>query len=309
MSILSNFALSAGTLIACLTALWAISYKIKDASIIDIFWGAGFGIVAIVCLVNFYTNSQIGLPPYWWAKYIWLLAAMPIIWAVRLSGYLAKRNLGHGEDKRYVAMQERAAKQGVSEDKWRKRSYLNIFLGQGLLIMIVSAPIWIAMATGQPHYVMTNPECIDGGCLDGGKYEMTYIGPLALIGAALWLIGFLFETIGDMQLAKFMRENKNYSGPQEDKPVLNTGLWKYTRHPNYFGNACMWWGIWIVACAAPWGWVTIFAPIVMTILLTRVSGRDLLERNMKKRKAYRDYIENTSGFFPLPPKTKAAKAL
>ena len=297
MSILSNFGLSAGALFVCLTALWAISYKIKDASIIDIFWGAGFGIVAIVCMLN----SELMTP------YLWLLAAMPIIWAVRLSAYLAKRNLGHGEDKRYVAMQARAAKKGMSEDAWRKRSYFTIFLGQGFLIMLVSAPVWVAMATG----VTGSPwiETGDGGWINMSSLIGIQMGPLALIGAALWLIGFLFETIGDYQLSKFMKANKDYDGPQEDKPVLNSGLWKYTRHPNYFGNACMWWGIWITACAAPWGWVTIFAPIVMTILLTRVSGRDLLERNMKKRKAYRDYIENTSGFFPLPPKSKAAKAL
>lgn len=283
MSILSNFALSAGALILCLTALWAISYKIKDASIIDIFWGAGFGIVAIVCALN----SEIMTP------YLWLLAALPTIWAVRLSAYLAKRNLGHGEDKRYVSMQKRAEKKGMSEDAWRRRSYFTIFLGQGLLIMIVSAPVWVAMTTG--YYTPKNPVTAEP------PIAVT-IGALAIIGAALWLIGFLFETIGDMQLSKFMKANKDYDGPQEDKPVLNTGLWRYTRHPNYFGNACMWWGIYIVACAAPSGWVTIFAPIVMTILLTRVSGRDLLERNMKKRKAYREYIARTSGFFPLPPK-------
>jgi len=82
---------------------------------------------------------------------------------------------------------------------------------------------------------------------------------------------------------------------------MDKGLWKYTRHPNYFGNACMWWGIWLVASQAPWGWVTIFAPLIMTFLLTRVSGRDLLEREMKKRKNYVAYMENTSGFFPMRP--------
>ena len=137
-----------------------------------------------------------------------------------------------------------------------------------------------------------------------GLHNVLEIGLLSILGALLWLIGFLFEAIGDWQLSKFMKKNKDYDGPKEDKPVLNTGLWKYTRHPNYFGNACMWWGIWLVACQAPWGWATIFAPIIMTILLTRVSGRDLLEREMKKRKAYRDYIERTSGFFPMPPKSK-----
>ncbi len=298
MSAFSNLGLSALALIICLTALWVISYRVKDASLVDIFWGAGFGIVAIVCALN----SEVMTP------YLWLLAAMPFIWAVRLSLYLAKRNLGHGEDKRYVAMKERAEKKGKTEDQWRKGTLFSIYYGQGFLILLVSAPVWVAMATGNlPAGLNYGGDLIAGDNWDTDR--VTPIGFLAVIGAILWLVGFLFEAIGDMQLAAFKAKHKDYDGPLDDKPVLNTGLWKYTRHPNYFGNACMWWGIYIVACAAPWGWVTIFAPIVMTILLTRVSGRDLLERDMKKRKAYRDYIENTSGFFPLPPKSKAAKAL
>jgi steroid 5-alpha reductase family enzyme len=161
--------------------------------------------------------------------------------------------------------------------------------------MIVSAPVWVAMATAIT---------IGGGPAIGAD-EMTVaslgsiaIGPLAIIGAVLWLIGFLFEAIGDAQLAAFLKRNKDYDGPVDEKPVMDKGLWKYTRHPNYFGNACMWWGIWLVACQA-----TIFAPIIMTLLLTKVSGRDLLERDMGKRKNYREYIERTSGFFPLPPKS------
>ena len=289
-NVLSNFGLSVGALIVCLSLLWMISYKIKDASIIDIFWGAGFGIVALVCAVN----SGVVLD----LRYMALLAALPIIWAVRLSVYLAKRNLGHGKDKRYIAMQKRAEKQGMSEDAWRKRSFFTIFLGQGLLIMIVSAPVWVALGNAKRVYIEEGPS----GELVGSIFDIG-IGPLAIIGAALWLIGFLFEAIGDLQLSRFIAKNKSYDGPLDDKPVLDTGLWKYTRHPNYFGNACMWWGIYIIACQAPWGWATFPAPLIMTILLTRVSGRDLLERNMKKRKAYRDYIERTSGFFPWPPKS------
>ena len=129
------------------------------------------------------------------------------------------------------------------------------------------------------------------------------IGLLSIIGATLWLIGFIFEALGDAQLSAFKKKHADFTGSYEDKPVLDTGLWKYTRHPNYFGNACMWWGIWLVACQAPWGWATIFAPIIMTLLLTKVSGRDLLERQLKKRPAYRDYITRTSGFIPRSPKS------
>lgn len=287
--IIVNFTHAAVVVFGLLTLLWAVSVAAKDASLIDIFWGFGFLVVAAVCL--YLTDIK--------TPYLWLLAAMPIAWGLRLTLYLAKRNLGHGEDKRYTAMRKRAEKKGMSEMAWRIRTLFTVYLGQGVLIMIVSAPIWVAMGTFSP-----------GGIADLGDSTVysganAWIGIFAISGALLWLIGFLFEAIGDLQLSRFLKKNKGYDGPIEDKPVLDTGLWKYTRHPNYFGNACMWWGIWLVACQAPWGWATIFAPIIMTLLLTKVSGRDLLERDMKKRKNYRDYIEKTSGFIPMPPKSNA----
>lgn len=276
------FAHAAVVVFGATTALWAVSVIAKDASLIDIFWGFGFLLVASVCLYL----APVETP------YLILLAAMPIIWGLRLTLYLGKRNLGHGEDKRYASMRKRAERKGVSEMGWRVRSLLTIYFGQGLLIMIVSAPIWVAMANA----TASGPR--------GESYMRgeAIFGLLTILGALLWLIGFLFEAIGDWQLSRFLKSNKNYDGPVDDKPVLDTGLWKYTRHPNYFGNACMWWGIWIVACAAPLGLLTIFAPIIMTFLLTRVSGRDMLERDMGKRKNYRNYIERTSGFIPGRPK-------
>ena len=288
--ILVNFTHAAVVVFGMLTLLWAISVAVKDASLIDIFWGFGFLVVAAVCL---YT-APLKTP------YLKLLAALPILWGIRLSLYLGKRNLGHGEDVRYVAMRRRAEKKGMSEMGWRVRSLFTIYFGQGLLIMIVSAPIWVAMATGL-EYSQIN--CVTTPCdFPREASALSHIGLLSILGALLWLIGFVFEAIGDWQLSKFMKKMKSYDGAYEDKPVLDTGLWKYTRHPNYFGNACMWWGIWLVACQAPWGWATIFAPLIMTFLLTRVSGRDLLERQLKKRSAYQDYIKRTSSFIPRPPK-------
>ena len=274
---------SAVVVFGALTVLWAISFAAKDASLVDIFWGFGFLLVAAVCLYLVPVKTP----------YLILLAAMPIIWGLRLTLYLGKRNLGHGEDKRYVSMRKRAEKKGVSEMKWRLKTLLSVYWGQGLLIMIVSAPVWVAMATAADT-------SLDGNVI---YFRLSsQIGILAILGAILWLIGFLFEAIGDAQLAAFLKTNKTYDGPLVEKPVMDKGLWKYTRHPNYFGNACMWWGIWIVACAAPFGWATIIGPIIMTLLLTKVSGRDLLERDMGRRKNYQDYIKRTSGFFPMPPK-------
>ena len=287
------FTHSAVVVFGALTALWAISVAVKDASLVDIFWGFGFLLVGSVCLYL----APIKTP------YLILLTALPIIWGLRLTLYLGKRNLGHGEDKRYVNMQKRAAKKGMSEMAWRLRSLFSIYWGQGLLIMIVSAPVWVATAKAI-EFAPIN--CIQGPCLQRSTTlngPPTEIGMLALLGALLWLIGFLFEAIGDAQLSRFLKKNKAYDGPIDDKPVLDTGLWKYTRHPNYFGNACMWWGIWLIACQAPWGWASIIGPIIMTLLLTKVSGRDLLERDMGRRKSYQDYIARTSGFIPKPPKS------
>lgn len=283
--ILVYFFHAAAVVFFLLTVLWAISVAVKDASLVDVFWGFGFLCVGAVCL---YLADPV-------RPYLWLLGLLPVIWGARLTIYLAMRNLGHGEDKRYVAMRKRSK---LNEAAWRLRSLFSIYWGQGLLIMIVSAPVWVSMGT---H--------VAGRVVNSGDeaiyiHANAYINLLAVLGTALWLIGFLFEAIGDWQLARFMKKNKDYNGPQEDKPVLNTGLWRYTRHPNYFGNACMWWGIWLVACEAPWGWATIFAPIIMTYLLTNVSGKDLLEKDMGKRKNYQLYTKRTSGFIPMPPKDK-----
>ena len=300
--ILVNFTHVAVVVFGLLTLLWAISVAAKDASLIDIFWGFGFLVVAAVCLYI----APIKTP------YLILLAALPILWGIRLSLYLAKRNLGHGEDVRYVAMRKRAEKKGMSEMAWRIRTLFTVYFGQGLLIMIVSAPVWVGMATRLGFADLS--DVYDVISLSGETSSESMketisdlsvpvsIGILSILGAILWLIGFLFEAIGDWQLSKFMKKMKSYDGAYEDKPVLDTGLWKYTRHPNYFGNACMWWGIWLVACQAPWGWATIIGPIIMTLLLTKVSGRDLLERDMGRRKNYQDYIARTSGFIPKPPK-------
>ena len=253
--------------------VWLISLKMRDASIIDIFWGCGVTLVGLTCLYLASGRFSGGVSPY-----VWLMTLMPILWGLRLTLYLAKRNLGHGEDGRYVAMRKRS---GLPEMRWRVRALLSIYWGQGLLILLVSAPVWIAVANGKGMG----------------------LGPLAVIGAAVWLAGVLFEAIGDAQLTAFLRRNADYDGPYEDKPVLDTGLWAWTRHPNYFGNALLWWGIFIAACQAPWGWVGVFGPGLMTVLLLRVSGRDLLERRLKKRPAYREYVARTSSFVPRPPKS------
>jgi steroid 5-alpha reductase family enzyme len=127
----------------------------------------------------------------------------------------------------------------------------------------------------------------------------TTLGVPALLGALLWLIGFLFEAISDRQLARFKAD------PANEGRILDTGLWRYTRHPNYFGNACLWWGLWLVACDHWIGLLTVFSPLLMNYFLLNVTGKKLLEKKMsRQRPGYADYIARTSGFFPWPPKSR-----
>ena len=271
MLVLVYLAHVAVVVLGAASIVWLVSLVVRDTSIVDVFWGFGFALVGA-------TGLWMAWPP---TAYQWLLGLLPILWGMRLTLYLARRNLrllgGHGEDGRYVAMRKRS---GLSEMAWRLRAGLTVYAGQALLILIVAAPVWVAFATG----------------------KQTSIGLLSVLGLLLWGVGVMFEAVGDAQLTRFKRAQAGYDGPYEDKPVLDTGLWAWTRHPNYFGNAVLWWGIWLVACEAPWGWAGVAGPIVMTALLTRVSGRDLLERRLMKRPAYRDYAARVPSFIPRPPR-------
>ena len=262
MSIFDLLIINAAVITACMLALWAISIPLRNASIVDLFWGPGFAIVAAVTLlvVDGYAPRQ------------WLLLAMTAIWGLRLGIYLSIRNIGHGEDSRYAAWRKRVEDQGGSFT-WHSLTW--VFLLQGALILVVSLPVQIGQLAAEP----------------------ARLGVLAWIGAAVWLVGFLFEAVSDWQLRRFKAD------PANRGKVLDTGLWRYTRHPNYFGNACLWWGIWIAACDAPAAAWTIIGPVVMTFFLLRVSGVTLLEDSLKKTKPqYAEYIRRTSSFIPLPPK-------
>ncbi len=198
---------------------------------------------------------------------ILLLSAL-IFWGVRLGGYLALRNIGQPEDARY--QQFRA--EGGKNYWWI--SFFRVFLLQGIIMWIISAIFQVAFAAGDNQ-----------------------ISLLSIIGLFLFGTGFIFETIGDAQLYLFKKN------PSNKGKVLNTGLWKYTRHPNYFGEAVLWWGFFCFALNHVEGLYYIFAPLFMTFLLVRISGVAMLERNLKTTKPqYKDYIKNTPAFFPWWPK-------
>jgi len=243
--------------IACLMlATWSVSLLRRDASIVDITWGLGFVLVA------------------WAAKFVsgaagagnWLLLVMVTVWGLRLAGYLAKRNLGKGEDFRYRAMRRKHG------ERFAIVSLYTVFGLQGALMFIVSLPVTL----GQRE-------------TDSGA------GFIALLGFIVWAIGLYFEAVSDAQLAKFKRD------PRNEGQIMDRGLWALTRHPNYFGDSLVWWGLAIVGASQGAGLWAFLGALVMTVLLVRVSGAAMLDRLLAKRKpGYAEYMERTSGFIPLP---------
>ena len=198
----------------------------------------------------------------------WLLTTMVSVWGLRLGGYLFWRNHGNGEDFRYRAMRKHYG------PKFPIISLATVFGLQGVLMFVVSLPVQLGQADATPD-----------------------VGPIAYAGVAVWLVGLFFEVVGDAQLAKFK------ANPANSGTVMNTGLWRYTRHPNYFGDACIWWGIGIVAAETGSGAWGLIGSLVMTVLLRRVSGVTLLEKSLvKRREGYNEYVARTSPFIPRPPK-------
>jgi steroid 5-alpha reductase family enzyme len=195
-----------------------------------------------------------------------LLAVLTSVWGLRLAGWIGRRKLGHpGEDPRYGAWREKHG------DRFWLVSLGTVFLLQGALVWLVSLP------------------------LQGAATEPAVLGVLDAVGAAVWAVGLAFEAIGDWQLGRFKAD------PVNRGTVMDRGLWRYTRHPNYFGDFTVWWGIYLVALSAG-AWWTLPGPLVMSLLLTRVSGKDHLERTMSRRPGYAEYVRRTSGFVPLPPR-------
>jgi steroid 5-alpha reductase family enzyme len=245
--------------------LWRVAVAIRDVSFIDAVWALGMVFLTAITAFLLLDGPRGPLG--------WLLLGLTSLWGLRLGLHLLARWRRLGRDPRYDKILAVAqSKRGWS---FSKAALLQVFLLQGPLVWLVSLPAQAGLLT------------------DPG----TAPGTLALAGAALALFGIAFETIGDAQLEAFRKD------PASHGKVLDTGLWRYTRHPNYFGDACAWWGIWAVgiAAGAPL-WVTL-GPIFLTYTLTRWSGAPMLEHGLKRsRPGYEDYVRRTSGFIPLPPK-------
>lgn len=260
MAFLAVYLLGLAAIIGAMLLLWLLSLLLKNSSIVDIFWGLGFVIVNWI----YFT-----LTPDGFISRKLLIGLLVSLWGLRLSTHIFLRNLGKPEDYRYQKWRKENGSQ------WWWKSFFQVFLLQGLLLWIISAPLLAAQFTSQPEHLTWSD----------------------FVGVIVWLVGFYFEAMGDYQLSQFL------SKPENKGKIMNKGVWRYTRHPNYFGDSAQWWGYYLIAASAG-GWWTIFSPIMMTFLLVRVSGVALLEKTMETRPGYKEYAEKTSAFIPWFPHKK-----
>ncbi len=261
MTFLEAYGMGALVILGLMTLLWLVSLALRDSSIVDPFWGTGFVVANWV---------YFALTPDGFVGRKWLISILVTLWGLRLSLYLLWRNWGKGEDFRYQKWRQEAGA------RWWWQSYFKVFVLQGVLLWIISAPLLAAHLSPTPD-------------------RLTVLDALAI---PVWLIGFFFEAAGDLQLARFK------ANPANKGKVLDRGVWRYTRHPNYFGDAAQWWAFYLVAAASGGFW-TIVSPVIMTLLLLRVSGVTLLEKSLTDAKpGYKEYIESTSAFIPWFPKQR-----
>jgi steroid 5-alpha reductase family enzyme len=258
----SDFLLVAGlSLAAAVIVMVATALAAKRTgrvSVVDVAWGIALVAVSLVCAA---------LAGTWQS---WLLVALVTVWGGRLSSHIFTRSRGHGEDPRYTALLG-----GSLTDVGIGVAVRKVFLVQGAAVWLVSLPLQAAALSDELDWPA-----------------------VVWVGVAVWVVGVLFETVGDRQLAAYKRD-------PDRGPVMDRGLWSWTRHPNYFGDACVWWGIWLAGgLASGWlaGVLSLIAPVTMTFWLVWVTGAKLLEQSMMKRPGYPEYAARTSMFVPLPPK-------
>ena len=237
--------------------MWAVSLRVRDASIADIAWGPGFAVVAWLGVAIGDGDRRRSL----------LVAALVTVWAARLAVHVAVRRRAAGrEDPRYTVIRERHG------PRFAMRSLGTVFLFQAALLWIVALPLMAVAAHGRD------------------------LGPVDVVPVAVWAFGFGFEVVADEQLRRFRKD----SGA--DPRILDAGLWRFTRHPNYFGEIVLWWGLGLLAVvggAEPW---TLLGPALLAFVMVNVSGKALLERHMADRPGYTDYVSRTPGLIPGRPR-------
>lgn len=241
---------------------WAYLYRRNDFA--DIAWGPAV-ILGVFGALSWTLNIQ-GRTVV--GVRVLILCTLTTVWALRLFWYIAQRNLSKKtEDLRYAKWRK---EWGTS---WPTQSYLKIFTLQPLIIFAVSLPaLWAVSSPPQ-------------------ELDLT-----ANLGILVWLVGFFFESVGDAQLKDFSRHPENHS------KIMSTGLWKWSRHPNYFGEVVQWWGLFLIVATMPGGWIAVLSPLTITYVLLKVSGIPVLEDHMRSRPGYLDYQRRVSKFLPFPPK-------
>jgi steroid 5-alpha reductase family enzyme len=244
------------TVIMAYMAVWfCLGQALRRNDVADIAWGIGFIVTAVSAMVFTENVTPRGL----------LITCIVVLWGVRLSSHVFLRNLGKQEDPRYRKWRKDWGKHAVI------RAFFQVFLLQGVLIIIISLPVTIAITA-----------------------ERSPLSLLDILGVCIWFVGFAFETVGDCQLMRYKRN------PANQGKIMTQGLWRYTRHPNYFGEVALWWGVYLIAVSVPLGWATILGPITITCLILKVSGIPLLEERYKDNPEFQMYKRRTSAFFPLP---------
>jgi steroid 5-alpha reductase family enzyme len=252
---MESYLITAGCLLIYMTG-WFLAAQIRGRNdIADVAWGMGFVLVSAVSIVAGGSYPARGL----------LVSSLVLAWGFRLALHIHSRNSGKAEDPRYKKWREEWGRWFVL------RSFLQIFMLQGILVLLVALPIL---------YINTAP-AVEFGWLD-------------MLGCIIWLLGFSFEATADRQLTRFIRDPRNRGH------IMTGGLWRYSRHPNYFGEVTLWWGLWLIACSLPGGWLTLVGPLTITILILKVSGIPMLEEHYQGRADFEEYKHRTSAFFPLP---------
>ena len=275
--------ITAATAGAMMGAGWLLSLRLRDVSIVDPLWGLTY--VAAAWAMWLWAEGTV-------TGRGWLVLAMVTVWGMRLGIHLTVRKRGEPEDRRYTAM-----RRGRRRFEWW--SLVMVFGLQAALVVVVSLPVQAVLGNlgGNPGLTSTTWTYIrTQTSILGGSAGHPALGPLDWIGCAVWSVGLAFESVADEQLRRFRSNRLNRSG------VLERGLWRYSRHPNYFGDFLIWWGIYLTAASAGATW-TIAGPLVMSVLLLRVSGVRLLERTIDERRpGYAGYVQRTSAFIPRPPR-------
>jgi len=272
-TILQAYGLAIELIAIYMLGMFAISLIKKDNSIVDTAYGIGFVIVAFSTLLKFGTGEFVQI----------LVSALIAVWGIRLSTRIYLRNRNKPEDFRYKKWRE--------DWKWFKtRSFFQIYVLQGAIIVGISSVS-----------IFTNANTMSGATIQGWPEVV-----LVTLGFLVWLTGFIFESVGDYQLDQFIkRQSKNKADAlakgEEYKPtvtIMSEGLWSLTRHPNYFGEVSMWWGLWLITCTVPFGYFAIVSPLIITYLLLKVSGIPMLEKKYEGNAEYMAYQARTNAFFP-----------